>query len=183
MGEKLTQKQKLDTMVDDLYIIAPLFFRTMFRGHQQLSHNPMSSEFKVMGMLTRHGSLPISRIGNWLGISKPNMTANIDKLIEENLVERKSDPTDRRVINVSLTEKGVEYMKRSWDEAHEAVKLRLSSLTIEEMDSLYISLENIRTILSKLNEVNPEMKPNILESEKFFLQKHNRTPILEGPND
>ena len=183
MGEKLTQKHKLDAMVDDLYIIAPLFFRTMFRGHQNLSHNPMSSEFKVMGMLMRHGSLPISRIGNWLGISKPNMTANIDKLIEENLVERKSDPTDRRVVNVSLTEKGVEYMKRSWDEAHEAVKLRLSSLTIEEMDLLYTSLENIRTILSKLNEVNPEMKPIILDAEKFSLPKQNRTSTLEGLND
>ena len=175
MGEKLTQEQQLDAMVDSLYTITPLFFRTMFRGHQQLSHNPMSSEFKVMGMLTRHGSLPISRIGNWLGISKPNMTANIDKLIEENLVERKSDPTDRRVVNVSLTEKGVEYMKRSWDEAHEAIKLKLSSLTIEEMDLLYTSLENIRILLSKLNEVNPEMKANMLEPGKFFLPKHNRT--------
>jgi DNA-binding MarR family transcriptional regulator len=179
MGEKLTQKQKLDAMVDDLYIVAPLFFRTMFRGHHNLSHNPMSSEFKVMGMLTRHGSLNISRIGKWLGISKSNMTANIDKLIEENMVERKSDPNDRRVINVSLTEKGVEYMNRSWDEAHEAVKMRLSSLTIEEMDSLYTSLENIRIILSKLNEVNPEMNPKMLDIEKFSISIHNRASKLE----
>lgn len=178
MLEELTQKQKLDAMVDDLYIVAPLFFRTMFGGHQNLSHNPMSSEFKVMGMLKRHGALPISRIGKWLGISKSNMTANIDKLIEESLVDRKSDPTDRRVINVSLTEKGVEYMKRSWDEVHEAVKVRLSLLSIEETDSLYTSLENIRIILSKLNEVNPEMKPKILAG-KFSLPMHNRTSNVE----
>ncbi len=179
MGEKLTPKNKLDAMVDDLYIIAPLFFRTMFRGYQNLSHNPMSSEFKVMGMLTRHDSLPISRIGNWLGISKSNMTANIDKLIEENMVERKSDPSDRRVINVSLTEKGKEYMSHSWDEARAAVKLRLSSLTIEETETLYTSLENIRIILSKLNEVNPEMNLKILETENFSHSMNNKKSKME----
>ena len=174
-------KQKLDVMVDDLYIIAPLFFKTMFRGHQNLDHNPMSSEFKVMGLLTRHETLSISRIGKWLGISKPNMTAIIDKLIENNLVERKPDSVDRRVVNVILTKKGIEYMKRSWRDVHEAVKVKLSSLTVEETNSLYTSLECIRTILSKLNEETTEMKPVIFETEKNLCdnQSQNQTNKVE----
>ncbi len=37
------------------------------------------------------------------------MTPIIDKLIQENLVERFTDPNDRRIIRVRVTEKGHEF--------------------------------------------------------------------------
>ncbi len=146
-------KAQMDGVLDDLFNIVPLLHRTILRP-EGLTHNPLSSDFKVMGMLMRHGPLPMSKIGTWLGIAKPNMTAIIDKLIAEDRVERRRDPEDRRVVVVSLSASGKEYMDACWREARESVKTKLSTLPEDERDTLYDSLENIRMILAKLSEMN-----------------------------
>ncbi len=143
---------KMDEMLDDIYNVIPLFHRTILKP-DNLSHNPMSSDFKVMGILLRHGPLSMSRIGVWLGISKPNMTAIINKLITEGQVERRQDPKDRRIVEVALTAEGKKYMEDSWKEARESIRTKLSTLSEEERDTLYISLKNIRITLLKLNEM------------------------------
>ena len=145
----------MDQMLDDIFNVVPLFHRTLLKPENS-AYNPMSSDFKVMGILMRHGPLPMSRIGQWLGISKPNMTAIIDKLISEGRVERRQDPKDRRIVEVNLTVEGKSYMQECLKEAREQIKVRLSTLSEEETDSLYSSLENIRVILSKLNEMKKQ---------------------------
>ena len=147
--------EKMDKMLDDIYSIVPLFHRTILRVENQ-GHNPMSSDFKVMGILMRHGPLPMSKIGIWLGISKPNMTSIIDQLITEGWVERKQDQKDRRVIEVGLTPQGKMYMEDRWKEARESARKKLSTLSEEERKTLYASLESVRVILSKLNEMKKQ---------------------------
>ena len=145
-------RERMDRMLDNIYNIIPLFHRTILKV-DNVSHNPMSSEFKVMGIVMRHGSLPMSRVGLWLGISKPNMTAIIDKLIEERRVERRTDSKDRRIIEVALTAEGKKFMQDCWREARESMRTKLSTLSQDEMDALYTSLENIRVILPKIKEM------------------------------
>ena len=154
MGDS-SARAKMDQMLDDIFNVVPLFHRTLLKPENP-SRNPMSSDIKVMGILMRHGPLPMSKIGQWLGISKPNMTAIIDRLIEDGRVERRQDPKDRRVVEVSLTAEGKSYVQDCWREAREQIKARLSTLSPEETDTLYESLENIRVILSKLKEVKKQ---------------------------
>ena len=146
--------EKMDQMLDDIYSIVPLLHRTLRADSQ--SHNPMSSDFKAMRILMRHGPQPMSKIGLWLGISKPNMTSVIDRLISEGWVERRQDLKDRRIIEVSLTTRGNNYMEDLWKEAKESARTKLSKLTEEERTTLYASLESIRVILSKLNEMKKQ---------------------------
>jgi DNA-binding MarR family transcriptional regulator len=154
MGE-VSARESLDRMLDNIYNVIPLFHLTILKVNN-LGHNPMSSEFKVMGILVRHGSLPMSHVGLWLGISKPNMTSIIDKLIEEGRAERRTDRKDRRIIEVILTTEGKKYMQACWKEARESMKTKLSTISKDEMETLYNSLENIRIILQKINEMNKQ---------------------------
>ena len=154
MGDS-SVRTKMDEMLDDIFNVIPLFHRTVL-NIDNLSHNPMSSDFKVMRMLMRHSPLPMSRIGIWLGISKPIMTSIIDKLIVEGWVDRRQNAKDRRVVEVSLTLEGEIYMQNCWMEAREKIRAKLSTLSEEEMNTLYTSLENIRIILPKINEVKKQ---------------------------
>jgi len=154
MGEA-SKRDKMDSMLDNIYTIIPLFHRTILKV-DNIRHNPMSSEFKVMGILMRHGPLPMSRIGLWLGISRPNMTTIISRLIEEERVERRTDPKDRRIVEVSLTVKGKKFMQDCWKEARESMRAKLSTLSQAEIDTLYTSLENIRVILPKIKEMKKQ---------------------------
>jgi DNA-binding MarR family transcriptional regulator len=141
---------KINRMLDNIHLVFPLFHRTLMRP-DGLSHNPTNSEFRVLMTLLKRDSQPISKIGGWLGISKPNMTAVIDKLIADGYVERKPDTGDRRIIDITLTVKGRRYMEECKAELRESMKKKLSTLPREDIDSLYASLENIRVILMKLN--------------------------------
>ncbi len=154
MGE-IVGSERIDRMLDDIYLVIPLFHRTVLKL-DGLTHSSANSEFKVLMILMRHDTVPTSRIGAWLGVSKPNMTAVIDNLITDGFVERKPNLKDRRVIDISITEKGKKYMFECWNEVRESVKKKLSSLSEQEIDSLYTSLENIRVILMKLNEIGKE---------------------------
>jgi len=147
--------ERMDRMLDDIYSIVPLFHRTILSVDHQ-SHNPFSSDFKVMGILMRHGPLPMSRISIWLGISKPNMTSVIDRLIAEGWVERRQDQKDRRIIEVGLTPQGKMYMQDQWMEARESARMKLSTLSEDERNTLCKSLESVRVILSKLSEMKKQ---------------------------
>lgn len=154
---------KMNRMLDNIHLIFPLFNRALLKP-EELTHNPMSPEFRVMLVLILRNSQPISMIGGWLGISRPNMTAVLDKLIAHGYIERRSSTEDRRIIDISITAEGRRYMEACKTEARESVKKRLSTLSTEDIDSLYASLENIRLILMKLSGMNDDNIKNLIEN-------------------
>ncbi len=155
---------KVNRMLDNIHLVFPLFHRTLVKP-EDLTHNPSSSEFRVMLFLLRRNSQPISTIGGMLGISKPNMTAVIDKLIADGYVERKPNMEDRRIIDISITVAGRRYMETCRAEARESMKKRLATLSPGEIDTLYDSLENIRTMLMKLNGITDDNLKAIIEKD------------------
>lgn len=108
------------------------------------------SHIKVILYLEKVKSSSISQIANKLNISKSNMTPIIDKLIELNLVNRYSDNNDRRVLRVELTPKALDLFKSLESIAKEILKTKISSLSADDLDTLYDSLHTLLNILSKL---------------------------------
>ncbi len=95
--------------------------------------------------------LPISEIGKKLLISTPNMTKLLNKLIDEEMVERIPDKKDRRIINIELTQKGHEYLDEKFKHAQDALKVRLSTLSDSQLIKLGTSLENLKDVLMELS--------------------------------
>ncbi|MGB6162804.1 MAG: MarR family transcriptional regulator [Pseudonocardiaceae bacterium] len=62
-------------------------------------------------MFSRHGSLPMSVMGQRLQLHPTSVTNIVDRLQADHLVERNSHPTDRRTTLVSLTESGRQLQK------------------------------------------------------------------------
>jgi DNA-binding MarR family transcriptional regulator len=78
---------------------------------------------------------------------KPHVTVIVDKLIEEGYVERQSDPNDRRVVNILLTEKGLADFENIKQEISENLKIKLSKLSNEEQEILADASQKVREIL------------------------------------
>jgi len=64
----------------------------------------------------------VSAIGKQLIIAKQNMTTLIDRLMNDGLVERRYDTKDRRIINILITEKGIQFLKESMLDLKKIVK-------------------------------------------------------------
>ena len=140
----------LNEISDNLYLLLLSLNRHIFNPTVLTKKfNVPHSHIKVLFYLIHNGPIPISKMAKELCISKPNMTPVIDKLVEEGLVLRDYDPTDRRVILIQTTPKALEFLKETQDYVKEIIKEKLSSLNDEDINTLSTSLESLLSVIKK----------------------------------
>ncbi|KRM72088.1 hypothetical protein FC34_GL001072 [Lacticaseibacillus brantae DSM 23927] len=74
--------------------------------------DPSSGQGKVLATLKEIGAIPQSDLVNQLGMSRQSASELIRKLEKRGLVNRIKSETDKRVFQVSLTEKGISSANR-----------------------------------------------------------------------
>ncbi|MCL2812860.1 MAG: MarR family transcriptional regulator, partial [Clostridia bacterium] len=89
-------------------------------------------------------------ISHRLGIAKPNITPLVDRLLERGLVQRQRDSSDRRVVNVLITEEGINTLAAIQDTIANQVRIQAEHLSSAEFKELAEALESITRILSAL---------------------------------
>jgi DNA-binding MarR family transcriptional regulator len=92
-------------------------------------------EYDVLSALRRQGrpySLPASELARESMLTSGAMTTRIDRLEERGLVYRQADKTDRRGVNVSLSEAGLRVVDDALAARLEAAETQLGSLAGRE---------------------------------------------------
>lgn len=137
---------KIDSIADNLISVHPLLYKSIYKPMKHQSSITPGGMF-VLGSLKRNGTLSMSDIGKCLSMPKPHITVIVDKLIEEGYVERQSDPKDRRVVNIMLTEKGLADFESIKLAISENLKVKLSLLNDEELEILSVASQQVKEIL------------------------------------
>jgi len=70
------------------------------------------SDFGVLEALLHKGPLPVNVLGEKVLLTSGSITTAVDRLERRCLVERRSDPQDRRTRIVHLTDEGQELIRR-----------------------------------------------------------------------
>ena len=82
------ESREWERIVDHLLSLVPLFIANLcFLENFSQRHMP-PSHTQVLLLLHENGTLAVSEIGKRLAISRPNMTPLLNKLIQEELIER-----------------------------------------------------------------------------------------------
>lgn len=100
-----------------------------------MEHGLQSGEFDVLATLRRSGApyeLTPTRLYESAMLSSGGMTARIDRLEREGLVERRRHPTDRRGVLVALTPIGVSLIDKMLAQHVENERIALAGLTVAE---------------------------------------------------
>lgn len=137
---------KIDLIADNLISIHPLLYKSISKPLKHQSSITPGGMF-ILGSLKRHGTQSMSDIGKCLSMPKPHVTVLVDKLIDEGLVERQSDPNDRRIVNILLTEKGLSAFENIKKEISENLKIKLLKLSEEEQNVLADASQKVKEIL------------------------------------
>jgi DNA-binding MarR family transcriptional regulator len=152
-NQKDTAK-KLENVAECLISVFPVYHKQMMKINKDRKGKCLyGSHYAIMALLLKYGPLATSEIGKRLSISKPNMTALIDRLIEDKFVERLPNQIDRRIIKINVTLSGKKYLLASKTKAVANLKKGLSSLNEPDLNVLYSSFTNIKNILQKVNEL------------------------------
>ncbi|MEG1483165.1 MarR family transcriptional regulator [Clostridium sp.] len=143
----------LDKIADSLFNMVLELHKKTFNKDQLIKGICMPpSHVKVIFSLSHTtGSSSLSHLASTIGVSKPNLTPIIDKLIQDGFVNRYEDPNDRRILRVELTEKAKLLLELQTQKFKDMLSEKLSILTPDDLNSLEDSLSTVTTILSKLN--------------------------------
>jgi DNA-binding MarR family transcriptional regulator len=157
MPENINKAEKIvfDELVVGLLSVFPLFYRKIIRVSSSGSRpnvHPANVEFQMLAMLNHYGTMQSSNMGRKLGISKPNVTLLVDKLLEKGYAERTPDTIDRRVINITITGKGKQFVAKRKRMVYRVMRKNLSVLSNEEIKSLASTVKVFREILSNIEE-------------------------------
>lgn len=145
------KEQKLESIADSFLLFFPLFYRKILRvASLKKRVNPINTQFQVLTIVMHAGNLRTSEIGRRLGISSPNMTPLVDRLIKKGYAERLSDSKDRRVIKIGISEKGRRFVASRRRLARNEIKKNLSTLSLEEVVVLSKAIETFRQVIARV---------------------------------
>ena len=140
----------IDRILENMIHIMPVFHKKLLRMDLGgVTNNLTRLHLAIMGMLSE-ASMTMSELAKILMMTKPQMTHLVDQLVRLGIVERRPDATDRRVINLALTDNGRVLLEDMQRKVKENIRNRLASLTAEELTQMSAALETLRSVGGKL---------------------------------
>lgn len=103
--------------------------------------------FKTLGNLNGRGPIRAGELASLCGTTPSATTEVIEGLVEEGLVRRVDDPSDRRAVMVSLTAKGETEVARIGELMTSAVLRVFDGLSAEQKARLRSAIADIHEIL------------------------------------
>ncbi|GKV56613.1 MarR family transcriptional regulator [Sporosarcina sp. NCCP-2222] len=94
------------------------------------------SHILLLGHLMVHGKSRPSDIAKVLGLTPPTVTHLTEKLVKKKLAVRSTDEEDRRIVYVSISDAGIEIVKRATLEGQVLRKKLFEKLTSEEQEQM-----------------------------------------------
>jgi DNA-binding MarR family transcriptional regulator len=100
----------------------------------------------TLATLDRTGPRRITDLAAIEGVTQPAMTVLVRVMEESGLVERRGDPSDKRVTLVWLTEAGASYVRTRHRKGVQAFARLIDQLTDDEFDALMAALPALQRL-------------------------------------
>ena len=107
-------------------------------------------QIRTLVLLRRMGPLRMGNISVLLGRALSATTTVVDRLVDKELVDRVSDPNDRRVVICELTESGQQAVERFWRVGSERLDLVLKELDVAQLETVVSAFQILRSISEKI---------------------------------
>jgi DNA-binding MarR family transcriptional regulator len=144
---------RLSSLIDSISTVLPVIIRKVLNS-SMVKTKVGSSEMQMLVMEgLGAGELTASDISRIYCISKSNVTTLVDRLVEHGYAERSHDDKDRRIIKISVTDKGRKLIDKRRRLMKKYVLSALEKLRPDEIDEIYNSLLTYRKTLSKLESI------------------------------
>jgi DNA-binding MarR family transcriptional regulator len=120
-------------------------------------HAPRDMSLTSLATLTtlqRTGPRRITDLATIQGVTQPSMTTLVTNLERTGLVERRSDPYDKRVVLVAITDAGADYLHARRRASIEVFQELLEKLPVDEAAALAAAIP----ALQRLRELDEEQR-------------------------
>ncbi|MCA0754795.1 MarR family transcriptional regulator [Paenibacillus sp. N4] len=106
------------------------------------------SEIRVLVRLKNNldnggASMTVSELSKILQVTSPTVTQMINSLLASGHVNRSADPSDRRITEITLTDKGSRFAEKALERYHALFKGVIDRLGKEQSDQLIVTLNQL----------------------------------------
>lgn len=140
-----------EEVANQIQVLLPLIRERLLRPTEAGMRGQLSSlKYFGLTMLQFRGQLTMSELAAVLRISKQQLTALVDDMLKDELVQRQPDASDRRVIRVGITPEGEKILSAVREEGRQKLAQRLEILSSEELQTLSESIYRVSTLVSRM---------------------------------
>ena len=112
----------------------------------------------ALASIWRHGPLTLGRLASLEQVTPPTVSKLVDKLEQRGLIERTSDPADRRVCRVAITPAGSAQLDEIRSRRTEWLSAQLRELPADDLGRLHDVIEVLDHLVAA-----PEPEPSRTE--------------------
>ncbi|MEG1583984.1 MAG: MarR family transcriptional regulator [Anaerovorax sp.] len=134
----------------------PLMMREFVRPIKALEKTSDSGgNINLLSMIDKQGTgISMTDLSLLTCVSKPNMTIMADKLCADGYIERHADSNDRRIVLISITDKGRTRLNAHREKVTQFVNAQLMRLEESDIEKLAMALEDMVEVLEKLDALS-----------------------------
>ncbi len=125
---------KLDRGLEGIIAQAIQGFMELMRKHGLSMH-----QIHALMYIFHAGECQVADIGSLGEASKAAASQLVERLVQQGLVDRKEDPSNRRIKKLRLSEKGRELISESFTSNHFLMK-KIASLTPDQQKTIHAAL-------------------------------------------
>jgi DNA-binding MarR family transcriptional regulator len=116
------------------------------RLRQQADTGLSPSQLSALASIEGHGSLTLGTLAERERVAAPSITRVVTKLVEDGLVARATDPTDRRSTRVQVTDAGRRLLDESRQRKTAWLHGRLQQLPTDDLARLVDALDVLESL-------------------------------------
>ena len=120
-------------------------------------HGLSMSQLGALFHIHRRGSSGVTDLGEHLGVTSAGASQMLDRLVQQDLILRSEDPSDRRVKQIVLTEKGLQVLQESMRTRQNWVYDLAEALSDSEKVAIEAALN---TLVDKANHLGHLIEPD-----------------------
>ena len=144
-------------MQDMLLSIMPPWYCYIAKPFKALLAEGVSlNMYHCIRILGECPNMTMSELARCTRTSKQQMTKIVDRMIARGFVERASDPDDRRIIRLQITDHAQEYIDRFLSQDAVYYRTFFESMPEDDRTEFCRALESIRRVFMHLNEKNTQ---------------------------
>jgi DNA-binding MarR family transcriptional regulator len=115
------------------------------------------SQLGALFHIQRSGSSGVTDLGDDLGVTSSAASQMLERLVQQDLVLRSEDPSDRRVKQIILTDKGLEVLRESIRARQSWLNDLAKTLSDSEKEVIVAALN---TLIDKVNHLSQPIEPD-----------------------
>jgi DNA-binding MarR family transcriptional regulator len=120
----------------------------------ELDEDMTNDQYYLLRYIKKKAKCTSTELASMFGVNKSAITAMTNRLVKKGLIQRTRDQNDRRVVYLTLTERGDEWITETEEKIHKLVESFITKFSEEEIETFIQTYEKLARILQEMEGIS-----------------------------